>query len=237
MARPAASEETRIRRLRDALSRAKSENMIGETIGQGPMCDLLGTNPATLRSWLDDEEVSASGAFIRGGQGVNYLFNPIATIWVLIRYFERLRDQKVAENSRIREMVAGDKLAEAPPEMTVRDVRDAMRLNLDLIAAEKEQGLLVDAAASRATFQELALSMRDTLLSAPQRLDPENAWKPEFREKFDNALADCLVLLRADGREALIDDAILPGSADGEGEVPRKRRAPRKPKKAGTRRA
>lgn len=237
MARPAASEETRIRRLRDALSRAKSENMIGETIGQGPMCDLLGTNPATLRGWLDDDEVSASGAFVRGGQGVNYSFNPIATIWVLIRYFERLRDQKIAENARIREMVAGDKLAEAPPEMTVRDVRDAMRLNLDLIAAEKEQGLLVDATQSRAVIQDLVLAMRDTLLSAPQRLDPENGWEPKFREDFDNALADCLVLLRADGREALIDDAILPGSADGEGDGPRKRKAARKPKGSRARRA
>ena len=216
MARPGASEETRIRKLRDALQRAKSSEMIGETIGQKPMCELIGVKPATLRPWLDDAEVEGSGAFVRGGRGVDYQFNPIATIWVLIRYFERLRDEKINHNQRIREMVAGDKLDDIPLEMPMREVREAMDINLRILAQEKEAGLLVDAAASRATFQELLLGVRDTLLSAPQRLDPENTWATELRESVDDALSDCLVLLREAGEEILTDGgAVLTKRADG----------------------
>ncbi len=206
MARPAASEEARIRKLREALRRAHDRGMLGETLGQSAMLKLLGVQAATLREWLDDPEVDASLAFNRGGNGVEYEFNPIATIWVLIRYFERLAAEKAAKNRKIREMVAGDALDDAPDAMTVKDVNEAMRLHLSLLQAEKEAGLLVDKAEAERRFTDFVLRLRDATLSAPQKLDPTNSWTPEFREKFDNALADLLALFQEEGREALSDE-------------------------------
>lgn len=214
MARPGASEETRIRKLKDALQRAKSFTP-GEMIGQRAMCELLGVSAMTLREWLDDPEVDGSGAFKRGGMGHGYQFDPALTIWVLLWFFERKRADSVHANARMRGMVVGDKLDDAPPDMTMRDVKEAMQVSLQILAAEKEAAKLVDAGEVSATYRNLLLSIRDTLLGSPQRLDPTNAWPTDFRERFDNALSDVLVELRDAAQKALIDlDATLPARPD-----------------------
>lgn len=215
MARPAATEEARIRKLRDSLRRASDDGLLGSVIKQAEMCKLLGVQPATLRDWLDDPEVAGSLAFVPGGNGVSYEFNPVATIWVLIRYFERMRDEKAAKNRRVREMVAGDKIADAPDEMTIKDVREAMQLHLQILATEKEAALLVNAAEAERRFNDFVLALRDTCLSAPQKLDPTNSWTPEFRENFDNALAELLVLFQQAGRDVLsASDEAVPAKPD-----------------------
>lgn len=233
MARIAASEETRIRRLHQSLRRAVAQDMIGEVMGQKPFASLLGVMPSTLRPWLEDPEVAESGAFVPGGRGFDYKINPIATIWVLIRWFERKRDERVRENLRVREMMAGDKLDSAPADMTVKDVTDAYRLALQILTSEKEAGKLVDAAESAARFNEFVLTLREAALASPQKLDPTNEWAPEFREKFDNALADLMVLLRQAGQDALsLDDGTVPAVPDGQDQRAPKRKAVRRSKTA-----
>jgi hypothetical protein len=227
MARPAAKEDARIRKLRESLRRASEQGMLRITLGQSAMCKLLGIQAATLRDWLDDPDVDASLAFNRGGNGVEYEFNPIATIWVLIRYFERLRDERTDKNRKIRQMVSGDKIADAPDDMDIKDVREAMQLHLQILANEKESGLLVSAAESERRFNDFVLALRDACLSAPQKLDPTNNWTPEFRENFDNALAELLVLFQQAGREALsASDVAIPPRHDASAAArPRRRTA------------
>lgn len=237
MARPGASEETRIRKLKDALQRAKSFTP-GQMIGQRAMCELLGVSAMTLREWLDDPEVEGSGAFKRGGMGHGYEFNPVLTIWVLLWFFERKRADSIHANARIRGMVVGDKLDDAPPEMTMRDVKEAMQVSLQILAAEKESAKLVDAAEAAATYRNLLLSIRDTLLGSPQRLDPTNAWPTEFREMFDNALSDCLVALRQAGQDVLSDpDATIPARPHAPADRSGGRKAAGRRAGAGTKRA
>lgn len=226
MARPGASEEVRLRKLRAALDRAIAQGLMHQTLSFKPMCDLLQVTRPTLRDWLQEPEVEASGAFVPGSLGAEYQFNVMATLWVLIRHCERRRDERIIENLRIREAVAGDKLDGAPVDMTVKDATDAFRLGLQIITAEKDAGRLVDAEVAQATFNALVTGLGEGLLSAPQRLDPTNEWPPEFREKFDNALADCMALLREAGLEALSPDhGPVPAAPDGAGQ-----RAPRRPK-------
>ena len=237
MARPGASEETRIRKLHDALRRATSQNMLGEVIGQKPFAQLLQVQPSTLLPWLEDPDVADSGAFVAGARGIGYQINPVATIWVLIRWFERKRDQRVNENMRVREMVAGDKLDGAPVDMTVRDATDAYRLSLQIMTAEREAGRLVEAAEVEARFNALVTGIREGVLSAPQKLDPTSEWEPEFREKFDNALADLLVLLRQAGQDSLSpDNGPIPAGPDGQGERAAQRTATGRSRAAGAKR-
>jgi hypothetical protein len=234
MARPGASEEARIKRLRGALARAAAQGLMAEVLTFKPMCDLLQVNRTTLREWCNEPEVAESGALIFGGNGIEYQFNPIALIWVLIRFWERKLDRRVNENLRIREMIAGDALDSAPAEMTLRDVREAMQLHLQLLESEKESGLLVRSSESEAEFNRLILALREATLSAPQKQDPTNEWSPEFREKFDNALADFMVLLRHAGQDALsAPDEPVPAGADGKSERAPMRKAVRPPRRSG----
>lgn len=222
MARPAASEEARIVRLRAALDRAKSQGLVTASLKFADMVQLVGVNKQTLRDWCAEAEVTESGAFVGHGRGVDYQINAIALLWVLIRFFERKRDQKIRENLKMREAVAGDSLDNAPAEMTLRDAREALSLRLQIMEAEKQAGELVSRAEVDATFNSLTVAIREALLSAPQKLDPTNQWAPEFREKFDNVLADLMVLLRQAGQEALSSDGLDAASPAGTGEGPAK---------------
>lgn len=219
MARKPASEDARIARLRTALDRAISQGLVTQVLKLKDMTALLGVNRQTMREWCEEPEVADSGALIPGSNGLSYEFNAVATIWVLIRHFERKRDARIREQLRIREAVAGDSLDSAPSEMTVRDAREALSLRLQLIEAEKQAGELVSRAEVETAFNGLTLAIREGLLSAPQKLDPTNEWSPEFREKFDNVLADLMVQLRQAGQEALsAADGLDAASPAGTGE-------------------
>jgi hypothetical protein len=225
MARIGASEEQRIAKLHDALRRAKELYQPGERIGHKAMCGLLGITHYTLREWLEDPQVELSGAFVRGGRGHGYEFDPVLMIWVLLWFWERKRSDRVLANAKVREAIAG-KIDDAPGDMTMREVRDAMQVSLQLLTAEKEAGELVKATEAASTYRAMVTAMRDTLLGSPQRLDPTNAWPTEFREMFDNALSDCLVLLREAGQEALSQpDATVPKRADESRDSAGKRKA------------
>lgn len=237
MARPSASEEARIRKLRAALDRAIAQGLVAEVLKFKPMCDLLGVNRTTLREWCDEPDVSESGAFIAGGNGIEYQFNPIATIWVLIRFWERKLEKRIRDNTRMREMVAGDSLDSAPAEMTLRDAREALNLHLQLLESEKQAGLLVSRAEAEAQFSKLVLAFREAMLSAPQKLDPTNEWDPEFRRKFEDALADFMVLLRQAGQEAVSEaDGMVGAGPARTGQDTAKRAAKRAPRRSGAKR-
>lgn len=238
MARPAASEEARIARLRAALARAVSQGLVAESFNAKQMHELLGVNRTTFRDWTSEPEIAESGAFVAGAEGVDYAFNPIATIWVLIRWFERKRDARMKEHLRIREAVAGDSLDSAPAELSLKEAKEALDLHLKLLDAERGSEKLVLADEVRAAVNKLVLSLREATLSAPQQLDPTNQWSPEFREQFDNVLADLMVLLRQAGQEALSpDDGPVPAGPAGKGKGSPKRTPVRQRRGAGARRA
>lgn len=238
MARPAASEEARIARLRAALARASSQGLVAEAFNAKQMCDLLQVNRTTFRDWCSEPDIADSGAFVAGAEGIDYRFNPIATIWVLIRWFEQKRDARIREQLRIREAVAGDSLANAPSDLTIREAKEAIDLHLRLTESEKQAGQMVSRDEAEATYRDLALAMREAILSAPQKLDPTNAWKPEFREKFDNVLADLMAQLRQAGQDALSpDDGPVPAGPAGKGKGAQKRKASGAPRRSGAKRA
>lgn len=238
MGRPAASEDARITRLRAALDRAISQGLVTEALNFGAMAKLLGISRTTLREWCSEQDIASSGALIGGDRGIDYEFNPIAMIWVLIRFWERKRDERTRANLRIREAVAGDSLDSVPSELTIKQASEALDLHLKLLDIERAAEKLVAADEVRAAVNKLVLGLREATLSAPQKLDPTNEWPPEFREQFDNVLADLMVLLRQAGQEALSpDNGPVPAGSTGKGEGAPKRQAVRQRRSGGAKRA
>lgn len=238
MGRIAATEEARIAKLRAALGRAVSQNLVTQSLTATEMTKLLGVNRSTLRDWCNEPEVAESGVLIGGSKGIEYEFNAVATIWVLIRFWERKRDERHRSNLRIREAIAGDSLGDTPAGMSLADVNQATQIHLRLLESEKEAGTLIRAADAQAMMNNLVLSIREATLSAPQKLDPTNEWSPEFREKFDNVLADLMVQLRRAGQDALSpDDGPVPAGPDGKGGELAKRTPVRRSRSAGPKRA
>lgn len=202
MARPGESEASRLRKLETALGRARSIKP-GEVFAFTPMKELLGVSVNTLREWCDEPDIDQSGAFIRGGNGVAWEFNPVAMIWVLIRHFERKRDALVNENQRIRDMVGGDKLAGVPVDFNLTDTKRMVDLHLQLRSAEEADGTLIEAATAAEAVTAMVRDLRETVLTAPQEMDPTNSWDTEFREKFDSVLSRFMLRLQAAGRDCV----------------------------------
>jgi hypothetical protein len=238
MARLAANEEARIVKLRAALDRAVANGLVAETLKFKPMCELLGVSRSAMQDWCNEPEVAGSGAFIAGAKGIEYQFNVMATIWVLIRFWERKRDERHRVNMRIREAVAGDSLGDTPSGMSLSDVNQATQIHLRLRESEKEDGTLARAADVQATMNKMVLAFREATLSAPQKLDPTNEWSPEFREQIDNVLAELMGLLRHAGLDALSpDDGPVPAGSDGKGQRAEKRTPVRRSRSGGPKRA
>jgi len=238
MARIAASEDARIAKLRAALNRAIAQELVTQTLNGRQMQELLGVSKATLRDWCNEPEVADSGALIAGGKGIEVQFNVMATIWVLIRFWERKRDSRHRANMKIREAIAGDSLGDTPAGMSLADVNQATQIHLRLLESEKEAGTLIRADVAQAAMNQMVHAIREATLSAPQKLDPTNEWSPEFREKFDNVLADLMVQLRQAGQRALSpDDGPVPAGSDGKAGQSAKRAPVRRSRRDGPKRA
>lgn len=202
MPRGASSPKARLAKLHKSLIRAQRECEPGTVLSQQPMYNLLGVTRHTLTEWVNEiEGFEESGCFSRGGNGIGYEFNPIATIWFLIRHFEQVEAGEVAKLQEQRKMIAGDKLDSVPEGFTIKESKEALELHLSIISAERDAGKLIDAEKSSAMFNDLIVRMREECLSAPQKLDPTNDWDPEVRASFDKMLADFMLLLQDAGKD------------------------------------
>lgn len=194
MAKPGVSEAARLRKLRAVLERAAQDCPPGTVLSSQPMAGLLGVSWATLREWCNDPAVDTAGAFIAGGNGIEWQFNPVATIWALIRHFERVHETKVEKNRRIREIATGDALHGVPEDFDLRDTREMVRLLTELRNRQQADGNLVDAAATVKAIRKMVSAIQSATLTSAAVLDPTGDWDPEFREAFDDAMSRALVL-------------------------------------------
>lgn len=200
MAKAGVSESARIRKLIEALDRAKRDCPPGTVLTSQPMCQLLRVSWPTLRDWCRIPEVEASGAFTTGDNGVEWQFAPIATLWVLIRHFEQTRDAKIERNRRAVGIATGDALQNVPEEFDLRDTRELVRLLTEVRNRQEADGKLVDAEVMASAIREMVTAIQGATLTSATVLDPTGEWDPEFREAFDDAMSRALVL-QADAAE------------------------------------
>lgn len=203
MARPATSEQARLRKLRSALDRAKKLDF-GVVLTSQPMRELLGVSWPVLRGWCNDiPELDESGAFITGSEGNAWSFNPVATIWVLIRHFEKVREEKIAANAKMREAATGDALEGVPAEFDIRETREALNLFTQMRNLQVQDGKLIQRDAAVGAVREMLTSIQEATLGAPAVLDPTSDWPVELRERVDEALSRALVLQADAARNCL----------------------------------
>ncbi len=73
-----------------------------EKMSSRPMSDLLGVTWPSLRKWCDSfQSFSDSGAFVRGGNGIEWEFDPQATVDALLAHFRGEMAQRQDRNRRV----------------------------------------------------------------------------------------------------------------------------------------
>jgi hypothetical protein len=203
MARPATSPAARLRKLNAALPKAKALRR-GSKLTAQPMADLLGVRWVTLREWCDDiTGFEDSGAFVRGGNGIEWEFKPVATVRFLIGHFDKTAKRGAQRAKRMRQVIAGDGLEAVPDDYSLPEIKQLLDASGRFQELRERQARQVDVEHVTKPLRQVFERMRNAGLRAVQESDPNGRWPPETRAIVesvarkiladqDRAARDCL---------------------------------------------
>ena len=212
MPRSPTSPATRIEKLGIARTRAKTELKRGETLSAAPMAGLLGVTWKTLSGWCDDiDGFAESGAFDRGGEGIEYVFRPLKTIDYLIKHFTAEREARAMRARRTRKLAAGNALDDLPDDYSLEEIAKIVTTAAKVREERERQGQLVEAGKVTNAVREAFSKMQQAGLRSAQEQDPTGLWPVEIRESFEDAINSVILSMEMAGRECI--RAIRGGSA------------------------
>jgi hypothetical protein len=208
MAKAGNSLAARLRKLDAALERAKKlprgTTLTGQSTKELSMAEVLGVSWPVLRGWCKDVPgFEESGAFTRGGNGIDYEFKPVATVRFLIKHFTAERDARARKAREVRRMVAGDQLDGLPDEFDLDEIRKMIQVHAALREERQKAGELVEAGKLREALNGMMSEMQQAGVKAASQQDPTGQWPPEIREKFEDAINTVLVTMGRAGERVL----------------------------------
>lgn len=193
MARAKTSPTARLealRRVKPRLRRFKKD----ETLSARPMAEFIGVTWPVLRQWCDEfPALEETGAFVRGGNGVEWVFRPREMVAGLTAEFDALVRTGREKAARVRRMVAGANADAIPEDASLDDMRKQLEVSARLRIEREAHGKLVDAEETVGVLQRVFGSMRDAGLRTVQVMDPNGRWTPEQRQMAQDIATGILV--------------------------------------------
>lgn len=178
---------SRLRKLETALERAKKLAR-GTVLDAQPMAQLLGFSWVTLREWVDDHpQLEQPKLMVRGGQGVNWEFKPVAFTTALIKIFKAEAEQR-REHNRSFQRKAGLKLPEAESAASFEEAKGLVQLTLTVVAATERQGGYTETEKVTAFLEGYNQQVVNGILGVKTQVDPNGNLPPHLREAVDGYL-------------------------------------------------
>lgn len=203
MAKRGNSLSARLAKLETALAKAKKLKR-GSKVTFEPMMQLLGVSRPVLRDWCTEiPGFEESGAFVRGGNGIEWEFNPVKSIRFLIGHFKAEQAKRVDKAKRLRKAIGGDVLDNLPDDMTVDEIVKAVQAARAVREEQESQGALVRVTHVVSVFERAFNRMLQAGIQAGREQDPTGQWPPEFAEKWQNAIDTLILRQGAAGEECL----------------------------------
>lgn len=191
------SLSARLRQLEAAKARANALPR-GATVSFEPMREILGLATRTsLREWCDSiDGFEASGAFVRGGNGVEWEFDPRKTVAFLVKHFKGQIDAQAKRSRKIAKAVGVDlPSAEAAP--SLQETKQLVELTLTVTAAQEKLGRYAvadEVAEFIAGYNEELVS---GILGVKTKVDPNGNLPPVVRKAIDEELRSLATALHA----------------------------------------
>jgi len=187
MAKSSTNLTARIRRLEAAKVRA-DKLPAREVLTFGPMMQLLGVSRPVLVGWADEVEgFEASGAFKRGGNGIEWEFRPRRTVDFLLRHFRKAADGQARKSRELTKSI-GVSLAEDDGDVSLAEVKDRVNLTLTVTAAGEKQGHYTLAEDVRSFVTGYNQSVVDGIMGVRTKVDPNGNLPPLLRKQIDEYL-------------------------------------------------
>ena len=193
MARPATSPSARLATLAKAEVKAAKLKR-GQILTAAPMSELLGVRWPALRDWCNDiPGFAESKAFEPGGNGIEWSFKAVATVRFLKAHFAKEQAKRSARAKRVRQIIGGDDLANAPDDLSLDELAKMVRLSTDFQEARVRSGKLVDVDRLEPQLRNCFSEMQQAGMRCVQQMDPTGSWLPETRTIVENVTRSILL--------------------------------------------
>lgn len=186
MARPASSLTARLEKLEAAKARAgKLKRSI--TLSARPMAELLGVRWTVLRDWCDEiGELEASGAVVRGGNGIEWAFDPRRTTKILADHFKAKIERQAKKSREITKAIGVDMAETEAP--SLQETKDLVNLTITVVAASERQGRYTRAEEVAEFLDGYNQVVVDGILGVRTKVDPNGNLPPHVRKAMDDHL-------------------------------------------------
>jgi len=196
MARQTTSLNARLRKLEGAKARA-AKHKADAVLAAGPMSELLGVTWNVLRDWCNEiDGFEKSGAFHRGGNGIEWEFRPRKTVAFLIAHFKaRIETEK--RRGKVITKATGAKSPE-DEELGLVELRHAYELARSIKREKRIDGehCLRDHVVW--LFPAAMERTRNRVMSIVTKADPNGNMPPAHRQRIEAACRATLLEIYED---------------------------------------
>jgi hypothetical protein len=169
----------------------------GQVLSSRPMSEILGVTWNTLRGWCNTlPAFEGTGAFIRGGNGIEWEFDPRKTVEALLAHFRAEITKRQDRNRRVVESVG---LAMDPDEAAQIDMADLTRqVNLTLAVQESKMraGGYVPASKVGDFLKGYNQAAVEAVLGVGAKIDPTGALPASIRAAMTEELRNVAAGMR-----------------------------------------
>lgn len=186
MAAPKSSLTGRLQKLEAAQARADKVKR-GTRYSAKPMAEMLGVTWTSLKDWCEEiAKLESSGAVVRGGNGVEWSFEPKRTVRILIEHFKGAQDRQAKKSREIAASVGVTlPTGEAP---SLAETKDLVNLTLSVSKAAEDQGRYVLADEMIRFLIGYNQRVVDAILGVRTQVDPNGNLPAQVRSGMDNYL-------------------------------------------------
>lgn len=153
-----------------------------------PMQELLAVSRPVLTGWCSDiDGFEASGAFVRGGNGIEWEFNPRKTVAYLLKHHRGVIARQTAKSQKIAKAV-GVTLPDGEESSSLAETRQMIDLTLKVTEAQERQGRYIpvdEVSTFLAGYNEEIVS---GLMGTKTKVDPNGNLPPAVRKAVDEEL-------------------------------------------------
>ena len=185
------SLSARLRQLEVAKARANALPR-GAKLSFEPMRELLGlATRAALRDWCDSiEGFEASKAFVRGGNGIEWEFDPRKTVAFLLKHFKRKLSQQAKKAKAIKN--AAGAANQDDDELSLVETRQAFELARAIKREKREDNDHCRKDHVEWLFSSAAEMVRNRVMAIATKCDPNGNWPPAYRKQLIEAQRETL---------------------------------------------
>lgn len=153
-----------------------------------PMAEALSVSWPTLRRWCDLPAFADSGAFVRGGNGIEWEFDPKKTVAALLAHFRGEMTKRQDRNRRVVESVGLDMDPEEAGRIDMAELARQVNLTLAIQENKMKSGGYVPATDLRDFLRGYNQSAVSAVLGVGSKIDPTGALPASIRTAMTEEL-------------------------------------------------